>query len=291
MDELIVGAILELFEGPDQFSYKVTEAVIKIGAPAVDPLLKIAANTKNNIAQHQAIRALGAIGDPRAFDLLFSLYMSTNAQTDVEYRIALEFALEDLGNVIMPRLLEILQAGEIKQRTKAAHVLGCIESRESIVPLMDALNHTDSQVRAAAAFALGNIGNNSGKIDNPNAVKLLLPRLKDSDASVRAGTAYALGALEDQSTGQALLPLLHDEHLLVRSQCVIALGRLREQMAVELLIRLLKDEHLGVQHEAIHALASIGDLRAVEPIIILLEDPAEWVSVAAAAALGSFNDS
>jgi len=76
--------------------------------------------------------------------------------------------------------LESGRAGEA-----AARVLGAIKDRQAIDPLLKALEHTDSRVRAASCHALG-------ELRDPVAVEALMRATHDPEHTVRAHAGVAL---------------------------------------------------------------------------------------------------
>jgi HEAT repeat protein len=69
--------------------------------------------------------------------------------------------------------------------------------------LVEALQHSDSDVRGWAAIAIGKIGS-----DAKSAVPMLMKLLYDRDAATRVAAAHALGQIGPQA--RRALPLLHE---------------------------------------------------------------------------------
>ena len=115
-------------------------------------------------------------------------------------------------------------------------------------------------------------------------------RLEDPDEGVRAAAASALGRLGDKLAVDPLIRKLEDPDEGVRATAASALGRLGDKLAVDPLIRKLEDPDEGVRDGAIFALGQLGDKLAVDPLIRKLEDLDEDVRAAAAGALGALGD-
>lgn len=146
------------------------------------------------------------------------------------------------------------------------------------IPMLMAvvLNDTVSDVRLAAAHALGNIGE--------TAVDSLIKALNDDNTSVRQNAVEALGNIGDVRAVEPLMAL-HDDVWAVRRIAAEALGNIGDA-AVDSLIKALAEK--SVRSYAAEALGIIGDVRAVEPLIKALKDYYGRSSVAEA--LGKIGD-
>jgi HEAT repeat protein len=103
------------------------DAVLKLGMmgdeTAVEPLLEIARYGRNEQMRHAALRALGSLGDPRAFELV----------------------------------LDGLRDRDLTVRRNAAALLGHFKNEAAIEPLIDALRDDDGWVRMNAQGSLEKI--------------------------------------------------------------------------------------------------------------------------------------
>jgi len=180
--------------------------------------------------QQEAVRAIGAIGDPepaaRLLDMLDNLPVGhdlrhdlVNALGDLRYapaydalratamntvngRFLRSFAITALGKIgdkrIIPDFLKLLSEErnpDIKLRVVAA--FGEMPSEETIPAIRSAMADTDEAVRAAAVTA-------AGKTRNEELVKAILYRFRhDSEARVMLAAAEAL-----QEYGYSELPAL-----------------------------------------------------------------------------------
>lgn len=173
-----------------------------------------------------------------------------------------------------------------------------------IQPIIAALEDPDDKVRAAAAKALGTIGDASSQAP-------LIAALADRDFAVRAAAAEALGAIGDTGSQAPLLALLTDSYQIVRSTVADALDRLAWEpagnlmgvnywiakcawtrcveigaLAVEPLIAVaLDDPSMMIRKGAAEALGKIRDNRAIQPLVTALDSGDLAVAVAAATAL------
>jgi HEAT repeat protein len=257
----------------DQYSWArqaASEALVKIGAPAVEPLI---AALKDKDVRASATEALVKIGAPAMEPLIAAL-------KDKDVRKAAAEALDHLG--WKPAQDE--SAGwywMAKHDWDKCVALGAL----AVEPLIAALKDENSDVRQAAAKALGKIG-------DPRAVEPLIAALKDYYSGVRYAAADALGRLgwepaQDEMAGwywmakrdwdkcvalgalavEPLIAALKDAEWIVREQ---ALGKIGERCGAA--HRALGDERSDVRQAAAKALGAIGDARAAKPLIAALKD-------------------
>ena len=110
--------------------------------------------------------------------------------------------------------------------------------------------------------------------------------LRDPDSDVRARAARALGQLRAQAAATALRTALGDENADVRKQAAWALGRIRDDAAVDGLLNLLRDPVQGVRERAAWALGTLQNPAAVDGLVAALEDADAAVQERIAWALG-----
>jgi hypothetical protein len=130
-----------------------------------------------------------------------------------------------------------------------------------------------------------------GELNDGLAVMPLIQALQNPQANVRCAAAEALGKLKDFRAVEPLLAALQDTDCLVCLSAAQALARLKDRRGFELLIAALNDPEHGVRSVAAEALGELKDPRAVEPLIAALQDTFIAVSVSAATALGELQDS
>jgi HEAT repeat protein len=130
-------------------------------------------------------------------------------------------------------------------------------------PIMEGLQSKETAVRAYAARALGEYGDDT-------SAEPLGRALEDKQQVVRWLAAEALGNLNSPRSGRVMLESLakpvvrEDAHLLA----VIAesLGKRRYREAADALVGLLAHERADVRYAAIVALGEMGDERAIGPL-------------------------
>ncbi len=167
------------------------EALVKIGAPAVTPLI-VALKAENRKIRQGAAGALEKIGAPAVTPLIVAL-------NDEDKNIR-QGAAQALGYMGGPQAVEPLISalkdvdGDVRQVT--ARALGNIGNARVTEPLIAALKDEDSLVRMHAGSALEKIG--------APAVTPLIVALNDEDKNIRQGAALVLEEIGDPRAMDAL---------------------------------------------------------------------------------------
>jgi HEAT repeat protein len=270
-----VPALIEALKDDKEWvRWKVAEALGKIGDPQAIPALMEVLKDEDWRVRQAAADALGKIGDRQAVPAL----LETLKDWYGDVSRAAE-ALGEIGVPAVPALMEALKNWDWQVRWAAAWALGKIGDLQAVPALMEALKDEDKDVRQTAAEALGKIG--------VPAVPALMEALKDEDWRVRQAAARALGEIGDPQALPALIQALKDEY--VREAVEEALGKIGVP-AVPALIEALKDDDEDVRRAAAGALGEIGDPQAVPALIEALKDDDEYVRRAAVGALGKIGD-
>jgi HEAT repeat protein len=217
------------------------EALVKIGASAVEPLIA-ALKDRDSDVRIAAVEALGKIGDTRAVEPLIAALKDRDSHVCIA-------AVKALGKIGDTRAVEPLIAA-LKDRDRfvryaAVEALGKIGDTRAVEPLIAALKDSDSILRKVAAEVLGKIG-------DPRAVEPLIAALNDSDSGVRKVAAEALGMIGDPRAVEPLIAALNDSDSKVRKVAAEVLGKMGDTRAVEPLIAALKDS--DVRKAAVEAL-------------------------------------
>ncbi len=103
-----------------------------------------------------------------------------------------------------------------------------------------------------------------GKIGDPRAVRPLIDLLNDTDPEIRAAVTASLGELKSGRAIEALTGLLRDreERVSIRKQAVISLAAIRTTGATDVLEKFIADqeEDPAVREFASDVLTRIGNL-------------------------------
>ncbi|WP_214084338.1 HEAT repeat domain-containing protein [Methanoculleus sp.] len=224
--------------------WKATEALGKLGSPAVGPLAGGLRSDDVDVRWMAAV-ALGEIGDPAAIPALMGALNDEDAY--VRSRAAL--ALGAIGEVAREGLVANLSTGNERVRWGAALALGSIGGESAIAALIGALRDPDGDVRQQACGALGDIGE--------PALPSLIEALRTDDEALRQGAIAALDLVGRPAVAPLALALGTGDDWRVRRGAARALGEIGERRATDALIRALDDEREEVREAAREALGSI----------------------------------
>jgi len=135
-------------------------------------------------------------------------------------------AIEDLADEdaakALPPLFSALSDKDARIRAAAAEALGEVGDRSAVEPLGKALaGDDDAGVREAAAEALGELG-------LPNAVPVLRAGLRDGDAEVREAVVDALADIGGPEAERVLRQALADSDEDVRDAAAAALAKMKQ---------------------------------------------------------------
>lgn len=192
------------------------------------------------------------------------------------------------------------------------HAAAFFERRGEVARAVRDLDDRRAWRRAAAAYALGNMG-------SPTAVPALVATLGDRDAEARAAAARSLGRLAASEAvepllyalssgavprpvaGQALLaigprslPALRElEHRAdpaVRATAVELVGLPGDASDAPILVQRLRDSSAEVRAKAARALGRLGAAEAARELRAALDERIPFVRASAAFALGAIGD-
>lgn len=250
-------------------------------------------------ARCTAARLLGELADPRGIAPLLTALQDPHGPIRLAAVRALELMRtpQDIGDDLLalkhPQsagaqvdgLLKALQDQESNVRQAAAHALGTYGDPRAVTALVASLQEQDPEVRHQAAYALRAIG-------DARAIEALVQALDDAEPAVVQEAAIALASLGATQAVPSLLALLADPTgpLTSRLGAVLALGHLRAAAAVPACIEALDSSESSLRRRATIALGQIGDVCAVDALIRALDDPVEIVRCAAIEALGALGD-
>lgn len=298
-------------------------ALVKIGAPAVEPLIADLTDDRRYLRETVA-RILGEIGDNRAIEpLLTALEDKSISKTAAKSLEILGWEpdplttgpafwitrgkwekLVEVGEPAIDSLINTLKDEELREAAaKTLMQMG----EQAIDQLILALE--DKQIRKYVAGVLGMMG-------NARAEKPLLAALDDKEWSMCKAAAEALDNLNWQPTSdrdgaaywiakcnwdkcveigtpavKPLIATITKGPWPLRKSVAISLGIIGDSHAVEPLIHALQHQGDKMREAAAEALGQIGDKKAVEPLIHALEnDEDRAVCEEAARALGQIGD-
>jgi bilin biosynthesis protein len=147
---------------------------------------------------------------------------------------------------------------------------------KTIDELIQDLKSTDEFVKEEAVGLL--------EFNAKDSLEPLIKALNDSDKEIRKGAAHVLGIIGDSKAIEPLIKTLSDKNKLVRREASTALSHMGKE-AVDPLIKTLQDPDWKVRGAAVWALGAIGDSKAVNEVEKLLNDEKNFVVVGARYAL------
>lgn len=243
------------------------DVLVKIGKPAIAPLINALGSYDPQVRQGAA-DALVKIGKPAIAPLIALL-----GNDDYYLVEGAALALGKIGVSAIASLINALGSDSYNMRCGAAEALGII-GKPAIVSLLHALGSDNPNMRLGAAQALGRIGE--------QAITSLIPLLGNDNSYLVDGAAEALAIIGEPAVA-SLINALTSGNPIMRSGAAQSLGRMAQLhpqlsifiIAVDPLIKALKDDDPNVRIWVASALGNIGyrgDGRVVGPLLKALVD-------------------
>lgn len=223
-----------------------SEALRKIGAPAVNELRKALRHRKAVVRRH-ATRALCGIQTRASTEAL----VEALGDEDIDVQFAARAELLRRRPVAL--LLEAATAPGASMRKNALDILGELAVADASPAVIASLDDRNAAVREMAAKAAGQIGASG-------AGQKLIQLLDDNISFVRAHAAFALGSLRFEQAVEPLIETLKDNSGIVRERAARALGVFRDTRAIEPLAAAARDNNPDVRAAAGAALELHTDI-------------------------------
>lgn len=172
-----------------------------------------------------------------------------------------------------PYIMKLLNDDDMSIRAAAVYAMGNLGAKEAIPEIKKLLNNNDQYTHRAAVLALGTLG-----------VKEMVPEIKKllDNAKTLGGYGYAawlLGQFGDKESLPEILELLNRDDWESRSGAVLALGKIGSKENVPQIIPFLKDSNQFVRGYAAISLIELGEKKQVPKELIpdikftMQEDP------------------
>jgi len=217
---------------------KYINEIMTVNRTPIKPLIKEAIDADNIRIRVRAIKSLGQLKNPSAYDTLVRL-TGDKSEAVVEAAEQALFYVRDA----------------IRARENGAYVLGKLGGDESIPILLETLSDKSEDVRVSVISALR-------EIRNPTVLKQLGEiAVNDSSYFVRTQAVCTIGDIGSftPEVKMILLKLLNDSSRSVRAETVRILGRIPDDDVIDALIVTLKDKYYSVRRNALNALYNIGN--------------------------------
>jgi hypothetical protein len=177
-------------------------------------------------------------------------------------------------------LIKALKDKEAEISYVAAEALEKIRAREKIGHLADKLTSGEMLEKIRAVYALTGLKGQA-------VIDLVVKALKDPSPDVRAAAARALGEMGDLRALKPLVEALDDEDPVVLRSIVDALIEYKDPRLLGPMTKLLKNKDAGVVERALEVIAAIGDKRSEEAMLYFADKGNKKMKAAAMKALGA----
>lgn len=212
---------------------------------AIHPLVN-ALNDVDSEVRLRAAQALGRLGGKAAVRPLIHALDEPNRWSTIR----LSDILTGMGHEVVDELIGFFPELSRHGKLAALDILGRIRLLHSAEWLRERLDDFESDVRARACHALGEIG-------DPAAIDALIAAMQDADWPVRAMAAKALGKVRPKLAIPTLAEAMRDKEWWVRANAAEALRQCGEE-GVQALRRMLHDRDTYAQHQAVLMIQEVG---------------------------------
>jgi len=218
------------------------DELVRIGQPAVQPMIRLLKNEKSSV-RVCAAEVLAGIKDPRAVEpLIAALHDSPDVQ---------EAAAAALGDIDDPRAVKPLIGLLGKGSHEAPEALARL-GKHSLGPMVASMSQSPTPFPYDTGLS---VLTKMGKLCVPSLIKLLRttasPERKCKLLTALADTAGADAA-------ESLIGALRDKSIEVRKTALTALKNVGDSRAVQPLARAMKDQTEEIRWSAAEALIEIG---------------------------------
>ncbi|MCF7975703.1 MAG: HEAT repeat domain-containing protein [Phycisphaerae bacterium] len=241
---------------------RASEALVRIGGPAVDPLLD-ALNQNSHWISARASAPLSMIGSEKAVEGLLKALDNKALDNRIIRSI-----LQSLGQVeserVVASLIRHLSHEDVWVRCAAVRSLGTLGGEKAEAALIDALQDRESYVVGSAIAELG-------QMKSASAPGPLVDCLEHGEGMTRIKVSRALVQIGETSVDAIVSNLRND---MDRDTCwhlVWALGQIKSDAASEPLVHALGSENWMVRNEAAVSLVRIHAHRSLDPLRRLLK--------------------
>jgi len=222
--------------------------------------------------------------------LLYSVDYWLNQLLKEEDKDTQERAINNLISMpkeSLPRLVQLLQKGNDKEKELASYILGEMKLSQARPPLIKALSSENQLVRLAIIEALVKLGYDQSltyelvynkdykirmglcevlvKLHNPSSTSALLKVLKqDKVTRVKESAASALGEIGSLNILPQLLSMLKEENSTeTRIYAIRVIANLEAKQATKAIVDCLQDKDVMIRGEAVDALIKLEAKEAI----------------------------
>ena len=285
-----ISALIDaLHEQDETMKIVASNALVKIGSEAVEPLVLAVLSRPVRHFRSFAIETLGQLGDRRAVESLITLLQDTEISWE---------AASALGRIGDPKALAplikaldshdptycrpfVVALGKIGDPIAIETLLTCLDSRYpghvrlgavealagfgqiAIPTLLECLDNPEKDIQEEVAIALGLLG-------LPNGLHFILKTLQESNITeLRMGAALALGIIGDEIALDPLVSAINEDKWRVRQEAIIAVRKIGvSSLPIRTaLLSVLNDKNGCLNWwDAVLALGTLGDAQVVSEL-------------------------
>ncbi|PKK90153.1 MAG: hypothetical protein CVV64_10515 [Candidatus Wallbacteria bacterium HGW-Wallbacteria-1] len=199
-------------------------------------------------------------------------------KTRLEVREKVEMA--DIGDVVRPRLFELLKSEDHQERVKGARLFMETGTQSDLPRLVDFLTSEEHEyVIATLVKAIGALADDESYMD------VLIKYLKHENSRVRANTIEALGFFETERVFREIAPFITERNNRVKANVAKILWRYSMEKTLRYLKDMLDSEDLWTCYSAVFALAEIGHYKTRALLMYALLNTNTAIRLRAAKAL------
>jgi len=236
---------------------------------------------------------LGKIGNKDAEDTLKSLINDPNPTVRKNSVIALEKLIDEPDEINI--ILNTLNDGDIEVKKAAIWLLGNLGDKRALKPLSELLKDQEEEIRRATVKSLQKL------LTTFKTFKIIYDIIKKRNVLARREAVKLLGLIGHQSPQaiKTLIRLLNSKDSAIRRLSFSGILKIfRSEQSVsektnilELILLSLKAKEPLIRKNCAKILGRIGDDRVIEPLLVLLNDSKAGVRRAATDSLARFGNS
>ena len=246
-EEAVAPLINSLNDKYGMVRYRAIDALKAQGFLAVSALTKAMADPREPVQQGAAQALVGLRNASAVESLKETLGSSEKAIRDNAVR-----ALIAIGAPAVGLLVPALQDDNTFRRDSAVRILGEIGDPRALPPLLNALKHSEPEMRRDTVLAIGQIG-------SPQAVEPLINALRDESLPVCEEAIRALAKLGKVAVAPLMSALQEHEDHNIRDNVIKSLGAIGVE-GIDVLASTLHASDADLRETALRALFDVGDL-------------------------------
>lgn len=258
-----------------------TKSIPELIELASNPNPKLAAIALTDLRSRLNGRKIQAIEKIKLTQLLVNSVSHPDPAIAISIIRILGQAGSELSHEALATLINAVEHSNSDVARTAMEALGGIKNPKAVPALIRAVSHTNPRSRIKAIYSLGRIG-------NTQAVPALIIAAEDTHAGVAQEAIFTLGTLKSREAEAVLLRAAIHRNTAIATAAIKALGKIHSPGAVPLLIQTVSHSvNPDVVREAISALGSIGSSAAIPVLSSLVRRGTRDIAAAAIGALGA----